>query len=183
MLKGVVEDYYAGGNSLSVLEGSVVSVLQNIFDLTVSDDKWIPDYDYDDDSNDEVPVNQISVQKLSTIDDDMDRSIQSLSNSILLFPKPTNIAAAELELQPLVVPTEVADNYSQELEAVQPGLTDMELAELGELEKAWEDVVIEEDGHDIGDAAINVNFEEQKAFWYRRLSEPEVFVIFYIFSL
>ncbi len=184
LLKGVLEDYYAGGNSLSVLEGSVVSVLQNIFDLTVSDDKWIPDYDYDDSSHDEVTVNEISmdVQKLSIVDDDMDKSIQSLSNSILLFPKPTNIAAEELELQPLVVPKEVADSYSQELEAVQPGLSDMELVELGELEKAWEDVVIEEGRHNLSDATINANIEEQKAYWYRSLSEPEVFIIFYMFS-
>lgn len=147
------------------------------------EEHWIADYDYDD--HDTVgnennlgrtivhqDSRRMKFQGCNDEEDEVDCG-NSLSNSVLLFSKPSNITADELELQPLDLPKNVVDNLCWDAEAVQPGMTEAELIELGELEKAWEDV-----GHtkvpSLGNDADGSG-DEQKAFWYKQFIEPEVY--------
>jgi hypothetical protein len=102
-----------------------------------------------------------------------DEAHQSLSKSVLMFSKPPSMSVQDLELQPLTLPKDVEDNLCQEMEVLQPGMTESELVELEDLEKAWEDIVEDFQSNNTESADV----DEQKAFWYKHLSEPEVKIL------
>lgn len=82
-------------------------------------------------------------------------------SSVFLFSRPADASPQEVELLPIDLPAQLASEAEAALAetpaAMQPGLSAAQIAELEDLEKAWEDVRRSSDTAEV---------DEQRAFWY-----------------